>query len=191
MKNLIQKTAAIVIVTFMAISFTTIENKKEVKLKNSNVVWTGYKITGSHQGLIAIKSGYIEFNKEKLTGGEFIIDMPSITCTDLQGESKRKLEGHLKSDDFFGVIKFPTASLIFTQVKHTGGNSYKVAGDITIKGKTENISFNISIYKNKANASLTIDRTKFNVRYGSTSFVDGLKDKAIYDEFNLDVDLEF
>jgi len=191
MENLIQKTFAIVIVAFLAISFTTIENKKEVKLKNSKIVWKGYKITGSHQGLISIKSGHIIFNKEKLTGGEFIIDMQSITCTDLEGEYKVKLEGHLKSDVFFGVEKFPTASLIFTQVKYAGENSYKARGNITIKGKTEKISFNISVYRNKANATLTIDRTKFNVKYGSTSFVDGLKDKAIYDEFDLDVKLEF
>ena len=191
MENLIQKTFAIVIVAFLAISFTTIENKKEVKLKNSKIVWKGYKITGSHQGLISIKSGHIVFNKEKLTGGEFIIDMPSITCTDLEGKYKVKLEGHLKSDDFFGVEKFPTASLIFTQVKYAGENSYKARGNITIKDKTEKISFNISVYRNKANAILTIDRTKFNVKYGSTSFVDGLKDKAIYDEFDLDVKLEF
>ena len=191
MENLIQKTFTIIIVAFMTVSFTTIENKKEVKLKNSKIAWKGYKITGSHQGLISIKSGHIVFNKEKLTGGEFIIDMQSITCTDLEGEYKVKLEGHLKSDVFFGVEKFPTASLIFTQVKYAGENSYKARGNITIKDKTEKISFNISVYRNKANAILTIDRTKFNVKYGSTSFVDGLKDKAIYDEFDLDVELEF
>ena len=117
--------------------------------------------------------------------------MTSITVTDLEGEYKGKLEGHLKSDDFFGVAKFPSASLNFTHVESTGKNSYKVAGDITIKGKTESISFDLSVYGSKANASLKVDRTKFDVRYGSTSFFDGLKDKAIYDEFDLVVDLEF
>jgi polyisoprenoid-binding protein YceI len=117
--------------------------------------------------------------------------MPTITVTDLEGENKGNLEGHLKSDDFFGVAKFPSASLSFTNVKSTGKNSYKVIGDITIKGTTETVSFNLSVYGNKANVSLKLDRTKFDVRYGSTSFFDGLKDKAIYDEFDLIADLEF
>lgn len=117
--------------------------------------------------------------------------MRSITNTDLEGDYKGKLEGHLKSDDFFDVEKFPTASLVFTKVNATGKNSYKVTGNITIKGHTEAITLDLSVYGNKATASLKIDRTKFDVRYGSTSFFDGLKDKAIYDDFDLVVDLEF
>ncbi|MGM5469934.1 YceI family protein [Flavobacteriaceae bacterium LMO-SS05] len=192
MKHSIKNIATIAILAFMTFSFTTVEGeKKEIKVENSKVVWKGYKVTGSHHGVIAIKSGGLTFNENKLTGGEFIIDMSTITNTDLEGEYKGKLEGHLKSDDFFGVEKFPTASLIFTNVKSTGKNSYKVTGDITIKGKTESMTFDVSIYGNKANASLKIDRTKFDVRYGSASFFDGLKDKAIYDEFDLVADLEF
>ena len=93
--------------------------------------------------------------------------------------------------DFFGVEKFPTSSLYFTKVKSVGKNSYEITGDITIKGKIETVSFNVSVYGSKSNVSLKIDRAKFDVRYGSTSFFDGLKDKAIYDEFDLVVDLEF
>ena len=119
------------------------------------------------------------------------MDMSSITSTDLEGEYKGKLEGHLKSDDFFGVEKHPNASLIFTKVKSTGKNSYEVTGDITIKGKTDTIKFDISVYGNKANVTLKVDRTKFDVKYGSSSFFDGLKDKAIYDDFDLVADLEF
>ncbi len=192
MKNSIKNIATLVIIAFMTFSFTTVEgDKKDIKVDNSKVVWKGYKVTGSHEGVILIKSGHLNFDKEKLTGGSFTIDMSTIINTDLEGEYKGKLEGHLKSDDFFGVEKFPTASLIFAKVKSTGKNSYKVTGDITIKGKTETVSFDLSVYGNKANASLKMDRTKFDVRYGSTSFFDGLKDKAIYDEFDLVVDLEF
>ena len=192
MKNSIKNITTLVIVAFMTFSFTTAEgDKKEINVENSKVVWKGYKVTGSHEGVIAIKSGHLNFDKDKLTGGSFIIDMSTITNTDLEGEYKGKLEGHLKSDDFFGVEKFPTASLVFTKVESTGKNSYEVTGDITIKGKTETVSFNISVYGSKANVSLKIDRTKFDVRYGSTSFFDGLKDKAIYDEFDLVADLEF
>ena len=192
MKNSIKNIATLVIVAFMTFSFTTIDgDKKEIKLESSKVVWKGYKVTGSHVGIISIKSGHLNFDNDILTGGSFEIDMSTITVTDLEGEYKGKLEGHLKSDDFFGVEKFPIATLHFTKVKSVEKNSYEVAGDITIKGKTETVSFNVSVYGNKANVSLKIDRTKFDVRYGSTSFFDGLKDKAIYDEFDLVADLEF
>ena len=192
MKNSIKNLAAILTLSFMIFSFTSIDgDKKEIKLESSKVVWKGYKVSGSHKGIISIKSGHLNFDKEILTGGYFEIDMSTIIVTDLEGEYKGNLEGHLKSDDFFGVEKFPSASLNFTEVKSTGENSYKVTGDITIKGNTESISFNLSVYRNKANASLKIDRTKFDVRYGSTSFFDGLKDKAIYDEFDIVADLEF
>ena len=192
MKNSIKSLTTLVLVAFMTFSFTTLESdKKEIKTENSKVVWKGYKVTGSHVGTITIKSGHLNFNGDKLIGGSFEIDMTSITVTDLEGEYKGQLEGHLKSDDFFGVEKYPTASLSFTKLKSKGKNSYKITGDITIKGKTESITFDISVYGNKANASLKIDRTKFDVRYGSTSFFDNLKDKAIYDEFDLAVDLEF
>lgn len=192
MKNSIKNITTIVFVAFMTFSFTTVEEeKKEIKVENSKVVWKGYKVTGSHEGTIAIKSGHLNFNEDKLTGGAFVIDMSTITNTDLEGKYKGKLEGHLKSDDFFGVEKYPTASLIFTKVKSTGKNSYKVIGDLTIKGISETVSFELSVYGSKANASLKVDRSKFDVRYGSTSFFDGLKDKAIYDEFDIIADLEF
>ncbi|GGG51918.1 YceI family protein [Bizionia arctica] len=192
MKHSIKKISTLVIIAFMTFSFTSIaQNKEQIKTENSNVIWKGYKVTGSHQGTIDIKSGYLDFKDGNLVGGEFTIDMSSISNTDLEGEYKGKLEGHLKSDDFFGVEKFPTASLVFTKVTSTGKNSYEVTGKITIKAKTETIKFNLSVYGNKASASLKIDRSKFDVRYGSTSFFDDLKDKAIYDDFDLVVDLEF
>jgi len=189
MKNSIKNIttiALVALVAFMTFSFTIIEgDKKEIKVENSKVIWKGYKVTGSHQGTIDIKSGFLDFNESKLVGGEIVINMSTITNTDQEGEYKNKLEGHLKSDDFFGVEKFPTSSIIFTNVKSTGKNSYEVTGDITIKGKTDSVTLDISVYGNKANASLKIDRAKFDVRYGSTSFFDGLKDKAIYDDFDL------
>ncbi|WP_237274420.1 YceI family protein [Tenacibaculum ovolyticum] len=192
MKNLIKKIATVVIVAFLTFSFTTVKDEtKVVNTEKSKLVWKGYKVTGAHQGTIAIKSGGLNFSNDKLTGGNFIIDMSTINNTDQEGEYKDKLEGHLKSDDFFGVAKFPTASLVFKKVKSIGKNAYKITGDITIKGNTESITFNLSVYGNKANAALKIDRSKFDVRYGSTSFFDNLKDKAIYDEFDLVVDLEF
>lgn len=179
-------------VVFGSLGFTSPEKEaKEIKLEKSQVIWKGYKVTGSHTGTISLKSGSLLFNKETLVGGEFVMDMPQITTTDLTGEYKDKLEGHLKSDDFFGVAKHPTATLIFTNVKATGKNSYQITGDLTIKGIKNSVTFEMSVYGNKANASLKVDRTKYDVKYGSTSFFDDLADKAIYDEFDLVADLEF
>ena len=191
MKNSIKKLTAVLLVAFATFSFTTLDNDKPVNTSKSKIIWKGYKVTGSHEGTIAIKSGALSFDNDKLTGGSFTIDMTSINSTDLEGTYKNKLDGHLKSDDFFGVEKFPTATLIFKTVKATGKNAYEVTGDMTIKGKTETITFALSVYGSKANANLKIDRTKFDVKYGSASIFDGLKDKAIYDEFDLVVDLEF
>jgi len=192
MKNRVQTIIVALIIATVTFAFTTIENeKKAIKVETSKVTWKGYKVTGSHQGSIAIKEGQLTFKEDKLVGGEFTIDMSSIENTDLEGDYKAKLEGHLKSDDFFGVEKFPTATLVFKKVKSTGKNSYEVTADLTIKDKTNPVTFDISIYGNKATANIKIDRTKFDVRYGSTSFFDDLQDKAIYDEFDLISDLEF
>ncbi len=193
MKNTIINLTAVAFIALISVAFTsTLEGKKIIKTEKSIVTWKGYKVTGSHQGTINIKQGSLTFKNNKLVNGAFLIDMTSLSNTDLSNANYRgKLEGHLKSDDFFGVAKHPTATLLFTNVKSTGKNAYKITGDLTIKGRTHAISFALSVYGNKANASLKIDRTKYDVRYGSTSFFDGLKDKAIYDEFDLIVDLEF
>ncbi|PWL37430.1 YceI family protein [Flagellimonas aquimarina] len=164
--------------------------KKAVKVDESTVTWKAYKVTGSHTGTIALKSGNLEFDGDKLTGGEFVVDMTSITNTDLEGEYKGKLEGHLNSDDFFATATNPTSSLVFTKVEASGKNSYKVTGDLTIKGITKPVAFDVSIYGSKATATLKVDRAAYNVKYGSGSFFDNLGDKTIYDEFDLVVDLQ-
>lgn len=165
--------------------------KKEVNTEKSTVTWKGYKVTGSHHGTIAIQSGTLEFDGDKLTGGEFVVDMSTLTNKDLEGDSKGKLEGHLKSDDFFDVKDNPTSKLVFTDVKSTGKNSYEVMGNLTIKGITKPVTFDVSVYGSKATATLTVDRSEFDVRYGSGSFFDNLGDKTIYDDFELVADLEF
>ncbi len=177
------------------VGFTTMANpvdgdKKEVKTESSTVTWKGYKVTGSHTGTVNLQSGALEFDGDKLTGGEFIVDMASLVSTDLTGDYKGKLEGHLKSDDFFGVANHPTAKLVFNKVKASGKNSYKVTGDLTIKGITKPVTFDVSIYGSKATATVKVDRTEFDVKYGS-GIIGTAKDKLIYDEFDLVVDLEF
>ena len=148
-------------------------------------------MTGSHTGTVNLKSGDLVFDNGILKGGEFVVDMTSINCTDLEGEYKQKLEGHLKSDDFFSVASHETSKLVFTDIKASGKNSYEVTGDLTIKGITKPVTFDVSVYGSKATATLKIDRAQYDVRYGSGSFFDDLGDKTIYDEFDLVVDLEF
>jgi polyisoprenoid-binding protein YceI len=105
------------------------------------------------------------------------------------GDGKEKLEGHLKSDDFFGVEKHTTAKLVFKSMENFNKNSYTVKGDLTIKGITKPITLVVSMFESKATATMKVDRSKFDVRYGSGSFFDDLGDKTIYDEFDLVVDL--
>ncbi len=160
-------------------------------VKTSTVEWKGYKVTGSHYGTVNLSEGNLIFNGDTLSGGSFTVDMTSLTSTDLEGEWKEKLDGHLKSDDFFGVESHPSASLVFTSVTASSKNSYDVTADLTIKGITNPINFTLGVYGNKANATLKIDRAQYDIKYGSGSFFDNLGDKAIYDEFDLVVDLEF
>ncbi|MBU2947280.1 YceI family protein [Zobellia uliginosa] len=167
------------------------EEKKEVKTETSTITWKAYKVTGSHYGTVDLKSGSLVFDGDKLTGGEFEADMTTLEATDLEGESKGKLEGHLKSDDFFGTEKHTAAKLVFTKVEPTGKNSYEVTGDLTIKGVSKPVTFDVSVYGSKATATVKVDRTAYDIKYGSGSFFDNLGDKAIYDEFDLVVDLEF
>ena len=166
-------------------------NLNNQEVKQSNIEWKAYKVTGSHKGNVSLKSGSLAFENEKLVGGSFIMDMTSITCTDLDGEYKNKLEGHLKSDDFFGVSKYATSTLELVSVKSVGKNVYDVKGKLTIKQITKPISFKVSVYGKKANASIKVDRTDFDIKYGSGSYFDDLADNIIYDEFDLIVDLVF
>jgi polyisoprenoid-binding protein YceI len=181
--------AALVLQSFQSESLTLKEGNNEIT--KSEVVWKAYKVTGSHSGTVGLESGVLTFDGNKLSGGSFIMDMTTLTCTDLEGDYKNNLEGHLKSDDFFGVAKHGTSALNITNVKSTGKNSYQVKGDLTIKGISKSIVFQVSIYGSKATASLKVDRTDFGIKYGSGSYFEDLQDKMIYDEFDLNIDLEF
>ncbi len=192
MKKTISSIVTVILFAFSATATEPVgDEKKEVKTETSTVTWKAYKVTGSHVGTLDLKEGSLSFEEGKLTGGEFVIDMTTITSTDLEGEDKGKLEGHLKSDDFFGVESHPTAKLVLTSVMASGKNSYEVVGDLTIKGTTKSVSFDISVYGSKATATMKVDRSEYNVKYGSGSFFENLGDKTIYDEFDLVVDLEF
>lgn len=177
------------------IALTGVEEKRDVMVDTSasTVKWVGKKVTGQHNGTIALKSGRLEMEGDQLVGGTFTIDMTTINCQDLSGEGKGKLEGHLKSNDFFGVEKYPTATFVINKAVPQGSDTYKIVGNITIKDTSEEIQFPATLKekdgKMVASADIEIDRTKFKIRYGSGSFFDNLGDKTIYDNFNLAVSL--
>lgn len=178
--------AAIILLSSTAI----FAQKVEVNTEESTVKWLGKKIGGKHEGDIRIKSGYLELNKDAIVAANIVIDMNSITNTDLTDEGyNQKLVGHLKSDDFFGVEKFPTATLELTNSTKFSDGKATVNGKITIKGKTENVSFEVLKKESAYTTTMKIDRSKFDVRYGSDSFFDNLGDKAIDDIFTLDINL--
>ena len=191
-KIIIMKLFKLFFIAFTTLSFFAFTSQitKEVNTESSVVKWTGYKVTGQHEGTIMIKKGSLTFNNKVLVGGKFLIDMSTINTTDLEGDYKKKLDGHLKADDFFGVEKHKTASMVFTTIKQNGAN-YIVNADLTIKGITNKVKFKMQVSENSAIANLKIDRTKFDIKYGSASFFDDLKDRAIYDEFDLNVNLSF
>ncbi len=194
----ILKSTFLVALLMSLMSFKGFENIKDgshkILLDKSKVSWVGEKVTGKHEGTIGLKSGNLMVENGELIGGSFEIDMTTILVTDLEGEYKGKLEGHLKSDDFFGVEKYPAAKFNITNIsKREGNGNYKVAGKVTIKDVTKQIEFDAKV-KEASNglnavAEIVIDRSDFNVRYGSGSFFDNLGDNMIYDNFTLQVDL--
>lgn len=187
MKNL--KTIAIALL--VTVSTITSAQLKKVDVTKSNIAWIGKKVTGQHNGTINLKEGNLIFKGKNLSGGSFIVDMTSLTATDLTGEYQEKLNGHLKADDFFGTEKFQTSKLVFKKIADKGNGVYNVTGDLTLKDVTAPINFTITVKGAKANTNLKIDRTKFGIKYGSGSFFDSLGDKAIADEFELNVNLQF
>ena len=160
---------------------------KDVVISESSVKWLAKKVTGSHEGTVSISDAHLHFEDNLLTGGNITIDMNSINCTDLTGEPKEQLEGHLLSDDFFGTKFYPKAELEIIKSEKVSTDTYNVTAIIEIKGVKQNIDFKANIKNGIAKAELVIDRSKFNVKYGSGTFFENLGDKMIYDDFSLSV----
>lgn len=188
MKNL--KTIAIALFVALGTTVATAQTKK-IDAQKSTINWVGKKVTGEHSGTVNFKEGNLIFKGNKLAGGNFTVDMTSMTSTDLTGDWKGKLDGHLKSEDFFGTEKNPTSTLVFKKIATKPNGVYTVTADLTIKGITNPVTFDITVKGNTANAKLTIDRTKYGIKYNSKNFFDSLGDKAINDDFELTVNLVF
>ena len=163
---------------------------------SSNVEWLAKKVTGQHNGTVTIKSGQIQSDSGKLAAGKFVMDMNSIVVLDLPAtdEYNAKLLGHLKSDDFFSVEKNPEAA--FEIVSATpiagaaaGAANYTVTGNLTIKGISKAVTFPATITMTAtdvtAKAEFDIDRTQWDIKFGSGKFFPDLGDKMINDAFTV------
>lgn len=189
MRNL--KSLSSIILLFFSFYIGNAQTSK-IDISKSSIHWIGKKITGEHEGSIKFKEGYLVFKDKKLAGGSFTVDMTTLSNDDQTGNSKQKLEGHLKSEDFFNTANYTTSTLVFKSIASKGNNTYLITGDLTIKGNTNSIQFDlVFVGKNKATATLIVNRTKYDIKYGSGSYFDDLGDKTIYDDFELNVVLVF
>ncbi|CAA9296068.1 MAG: Rhodanese-like domain protein [uncultured Cytophagales bacterium] len=160
----------------------------------SNVEWVGRKVTGAHNGTIAIKEGTLLFEDDRLAGGRFVIDTQSIKILDITDPATNaQFAGHLASDDFFSSEQYPEATFGITGAEPRGNGFYHVTGDLTIKGITHPVSFDAQVNRLgtlvTASGKITIDRTKFGIKFRSGNFFLHLGDNLIYNNFDLNVRL--
>lgn len=177
----------------------TTEGTHALNASKTILKWEGGKklVPSKHNGTIKVSEGHLTVENGNITAGLFTVDMTSIDNEDLKGTEKiGDLIGHLKSSDFFDVEKFPTATFLFTSAATVEGNpavTHNITGDLTIKGKTNTVTFPalVSVNGNEVNAKakFSIDRSLWDVQYGSESFFKGLGDKVIKNEIDFDLDL--
>jgi polyisoprenoid-binding protein YceI len=166
-----------------------------VNVDASSLEWLGERIVGnSHNGSVDIKSGNFIVEDNKISSGEFVLDMTSIS----DSEGSERLESHLKSEDFFMVNEYPEAKLLINSSNIISSNSneelvLEVSADLTIKGITNPVDFTTTIKEENdillANSEFSIDRTKWDIKYDSGNFFQDLGDRAIKDDiyFNINI----
>ena len=178
----------------LALAFTTItsiaqENYK-VNTEISSVEWIGRKVTGQHSGVIELKNGSYVFENNLISKGEFMINMQSIKINDIEDKGQNeKLRNHIISPDFFAVKNHPTGKLTVIKSEKHEADKLKVFADLEIKGISKHIEFDVTLLKDSAKmvavGEVDINRTEYDIRYGSGSFFDNLGDKVIKDFFKI------
>lgn len=168
------------ILTLLLVAFSFNAMASNVDLAKSSFEWHAAKVTGKHHGMIKLKSGTVKMDKAMISGGELVMDMNTMDVTDLEGEWKDKFLNHMKSEDFFNIPKYPTATL---KIKKDDGK--QITGDLTIMGKTNEIVIPYKKSGNNYEGTMKFDRTKWDIKYGSGKFFKGLGDKMIYDEASI------
>ena len=190
-----KRTFLIILTSIFAVSLLNAQKKYTADPAATVIDWKGDKKIGSfHVGTIDLKSGWLNVEGNALTGGEFVVDMNSIKNSDVKDENMReRLIGHLKSDDFFGVEKFPLSKLVITGSSKIEGGKALVKGNLTVKEATHPVEFTVTETKNGAvitySAEIVFDRSLYDVRFGSGKFFSNLGDNAINDEIKLNVKL--
>jgi len=167
----------------------------KVDTSASAMNWLGRKVTGQHHGTVKISKGEIYLDKNVVVGGSFDMDMKTIVNLDLEdAEWNNKLITHLKSEDFFYVEKFPTSKFEIMNVEPLNdaakpNYNYLISGNLTIKNITKSISLpaSIKIENEVLNsfADFDVDRTEWEIKYGSGKFFENLGDKMINDKFGI------
>ena len=166
------------------------ENKKfKVVTSLSNIDWKGRKVTGTHNGTIAIKDGEFSISEGELTAGKFIVDTTTITILDITDPATNaQFAGHLASNDFFASAEYPEAIFEITSAKNN-----HIEGNLTIKGIKRTIGFDADIHVSEdiltAMGKMIIDRTQFDMKFRSGNFFKDLGDTLIYNDFELNVNI--
>lgn len=201
-------------VLFFAVSCnTTVKNKVEgtdaqeaasgtgveltVDTQASSIHWKGSKIGGSHHGTIGLKSGSLAIDGVEVVSGSFTIDMNAIVDEDLtQKDMNDMLVNHLKSEDFFDVAKYPESTFTITKIEAasnaTDSITHNVSGNLKLKDVEKNITFGAKITKEGSTYTavtvpFTIDRTQWNVKYGSKTLFADLKENIVNDNIELQI----
>ena len=187
-----------IILAFTLLFSFFLNSQVQMNVDKSNIKWTGKELTTKeHYGALKFSKANLKYEDEKLDVGEFIVDMTTLDVQDLTGRGKERLEGHLRSDDFFSVDKHNNAYLKITEVIPAefsritlDEKSYELVGDLTIIDITHPITFTLKPENNQSfRAELTFDRSKYDVRFRSGSFFENLGDKLILDDIKLEVTL--
>ncbi|MBK5721946.1 YceI family protein [Dysgonomonas sp. Marseille-P4677] len=204
---------AIVALLFVASCNTKTKNKVEgtdaqeaaagtgeqlvVDTQASSIHWIGSKVGGSHHGTIGIKSGELAVNGQDVASGSFVVDMNAIVNEDLTDKKMNEmLVGHLKSEDFFDVAKYPESAFIITKIEAAANASdsvtHLVSGNLKLKDVEKNITFGAKVTKEgdmykAVTVPFTIDRTQWNVKYGSKTLFADLKENIVNDNIELQI----
>lgn len=179
--------------------FKLADGKYSIDPSNALVKWTGRKVILKNwidTGTIGIKQITFDVKNNSIISNKFEFDMTTISAaTTGAGSGQDKLSGHLKSADFFDVAKYPTSVFVARSITlASSSTSFIVTGNLTIKDVTKEIAIPVAFSRVDgviiAKGSIDIDRTKWNVKYGSGSFFDNLGNNVIDDIFNLNFELK-
>ena len=191
MEKYIYKSIIISLLMLMIPASLISQTSRLIDVENSKIKWIGEELSGkNHYGSLKFKNGNLQLDNGKIISGNFTVDMNTINVEDLQGGSKQRLEGHLRSDDFFSVEKFSEAifEINSSAVVNEDGANQVLSGNLTIKGITHPAKLEID---NNWAAKLVFDRSKYDVRFRSGNFFQNLGDKLIYDEIVISANIVF